>query len=218
MVFCLILSFKDLVSEKGMKYTLQLADIALLKSSNSFEIFTKDIPKSINDVTYNMEEEEEKNENKSKNKHQIDSLNNTTGYRTRRAAQQQEDDKNEMQRKQHQIELLDKKNSDFEERFKKNHLKDEEIQVTKKFSSSVKSYNNVKQYPADVKPNKIYVDSKAFSLLLPINGMMIPFHISLVKNASTSDEGGFTFLRINFNTPNSGINNLCFNVTIIITV
>ena len=212
MVFCLTLSFKDLLSEKGMKYTLQLTDILIVKSSNSHEILTKDIPKTLNDITYNMEDEEEKNEKESKNNHQNNNSNQTTGYRTRRAAQQEEDERNENQRKQQQIELLQHKNKEFEDKFNKNQLKDDEIQVTKKLLSTIKSYNTKNQFPQDLKLNKIYVDQKQFSLILPVNNTMIPFHISLVKNVSISDEGGFTFLRINFHTPNSGINNLSFNV------
>lgn len=212
MAFLLILSFKDLVSEKGMKYTLQLSDIVVVKLGNSHEIFTKDIPKSINDITYNMEDEDEKNEKDKNAKNQNNGSNTNAGYRTRRAAQQQEDEKNEINRKQHQLELLEKKNKEYEERFKKNQLIDEDVQITKKQLSSIKSYNNKTQFPVDLRLNKIYVDSKAYSLILPVNGMSIPFHISLVKNISSSDEGGFTFLRINFHSPNSGINNLSFNV------
>ena len=212
MAFLLILSFKDLVSEKGMKYTLQLSDIVVVKLGNSHEIFTKDIPKSINDITYNMEDEDEKNEKDKNAKNQNNGSNTNAGYRTRRAAQQQEDEKNEINRKQHQLELLEKKNKEYEERFKKNKLIDEDVQITKKQLSSIKSYNNKTQFPVDLRLNKIYVDSKAYSLILPVNGMSIPFHISLVKNISSSDEGGFTFLRINFHSPNSGINNLSFNV------
>lgn len=214
MVFCLNLSFKDLVSEKGMKYTLQLTDILIVKSPNSNEVITKDIPKTLNDITYNMEDEEEKNEKENKNSQQNINSNHTTGYRTRRSAQQEEDERNENQRKQHQIELLNLKNKNFEEKYNKNQLKDDEIQVTKKVLSTIKSYNNKIQFPPDLKSNKIYVDSKQYSLILPVNNTMIPFHISLVKNVSISDEGGFTFLRINFHTPNSGINNLSFNVKI----
>jgi nucleosome binding factor SPN SPT16 subunit len=221
MVFCLILSFKDLLSEKGIKYTLQLADIVSVgpgKSSNSHEVLTKDIPKSINEITYNMEDEEEKNEKENKTNHQSASNAIANGYRTRRAAQQQEDEKNEQQRKHHQLELLDKKNKEFEDRFKRNQLKDEEIQITKKITSSVNSYQNKNHFPGDLRANKIYIDQKAYSLILPINGMMVPFHVSLIKNVSSSDEGGFTLLRINFHTPNSGINNLSFSVKIFFTL
>lgn len=217
MVFCLILSFKDLLSEKGMKYTLQLADIVSVvpgKSGSSHEVLTKDIPKSLNEILYNMEDEEEKNEKENKIHHQSASNAISTGYRTRRAAQQEEDERNEQGRKQHQLELLDKKNKEFEDRFKRNQLKDEEIHITKKITASVNSYHNKNHFPGDVRPNKIYVDQRAFSLILPINGMMVPFHVSLVKNVSSSDEGGYTFLRINFHTPNSGINNLSFSVMI----
>lgn len=44
---------------------------------------------------------------------------------------------------------------------------------------------------------QILVDVKAEALLLPIYGYLVPFHISIVKNASKTDD----YLRINFVTP-----------------
>ena len=38
-------------------------------------------------------------------------------------------------------------------------------------------------------------------MVLPVHGFAVPFHINTVKNASKSDEGEFTYLRINFQTP-----------------
>lgn len=48
---------------------------------------------------------------------------------------------------------------------------------------------------------KIYVDRKAQSVILPVHGFAVPFHINTIKNASKTDEGEFTFLRINFQSP-----------------
>lgn len=45
------------------------------------------------------------------------------------------------------------------------------------------------------------VDKKHESIILPIYGMAVPFHISTLKNASKSDEGDFVMLRLNFITP-----------------
>ena len=48
---------------------------------------------------------------------------------------------------------------------------------------------------------QIYVDRKAQTIVLPIHGFAAPFHINTIKNASKNDEGDFTYLRINFQTP-----------------
>lgn len=49
--------------------------------------------------------------------------------------------------------------------------------------------------------NQIFVDRKAQTVILPIHGFAVPFHINAIKNASKNDEGEFTHLRINFQTP-----------------
>ena len=48
---------------------------------------------------------------------------------------------------------------------------------------------------------QIFVDRKAQTVILPIHGFAVPFHINTIKNASKNDEGDFTYLRINFQTP-----------------
>ena len=55
----------------------------------------------------------------------------------------------------------------------------------------------------------IYIDSKNSSILLPIRGIHIPFHILLLKSIVKSDEGKFASLRFNFSLPNS-LSNLEF--------
>ena len=45
----------------------------------------------------------------------------------------------------------------------------------------------------------IHVDTKTESVLLPIYGVMVPFHILTVKNASATQENDHYFIRINFN-------------------
>jgi nucleosome binding factor SPN SPT16 subunit len=48
---------------------------------------------------------------------------------------------------------------------------------------------------------QIFVDRKAQTVILPINGFAVPFHINTIKNAAKNDEGAFTYVRINFRTP-----------------
>lgn len=45
------------------------------------------------------------------------------------------------------------------------------------------------------------MDRKAQTVILPIHGFAVPFHINTIKNVSKNEEGDFTYLRVNFQTP-----------------
>ena len=67
----------------------------------------------------------------------------------------------------------------------------------------IQSYSSVKRLPVDLKKGQLYVDEKNDTLLLPIStDQFVPFHISTINNVSKQEQGQWTFLRINFNTPN----------------
>lgn len=51
----------------------------------------------------------------------------------------------------------------------------------------------------------IVVDTKNSTIVLPIMGRPVPFHINSIKNASKNDEGEFAYLRINFLSPGQGV-------------
>ncbi|KAH6871120.1 FACT complex subunit SPT16 [Coprinopsis sp. MPI-PUGE-AT-0042] len=63
------------------------------------------------------------------------------------------------------------------------------------------SYKGDGGLPNEAEKLRVFVDRKAQSVILPIHGFAVPFHINTIKNASKSDEGDFTYLRINFQTP-----------------
>ncbi|EEA07011.1 uncharacterized protein CMU_033960 [Cryptosporidium muris RN66] len=71
------------------------------------------------------------------------------------------------------------------------------------FNSKLVSYDSVLGYPRDRNLNRIYVDSAKESILIPIYGMLVPFHVRSLKNAvCTQEEGKKSFiLRINFALP-----------------
>ncbi|PWY99374.1 putative SPT16-general chromatin factor [Testicularia cyperi] len=69
--------------------------------------------------------------------------------------------------------------------------------VFKKFES----YKRENMLPAKVADLKILIDHRAQSIVLPIYGYAVPFHINTLKNVSKSDEGEYTYLRLNFVTP-----------------
>lgn len=65
------------------------------------------------------------------------------------------------------------------------------------------SYKSASQMPKEpeIRELKIYVDKKYETIVLPIFGVSVPFHISTIKNISQSVEGDYTYLRINFFHP-----------------
>lgn len=65
------------------------------------------------------------------------------------------------------------------------------------------SYKNANQMPKEPVVNdlKIFVDKRYETVILPIFGIPVPFHISTIKNISQSIEGDYTYLRLNFFHP-----------------
>ena len=45
------------------------------------------------------------------------------------------------------------------------------------------------------------VDNRRFTVILPINGFAVPFHVNTLKSAIKQEEGDFTVLRFMFTTP-----------------
>lgn len=48
-------------------------------------------------------------------------------------------------------------------------------------------------------------DKKYETVIMPIFGIPVPFHISTIKNISQSIEGDYTYLRINFFHPGATV-------------
>ena len=73
-------------------------------------------------------------------------------------------------------------------------------QEEKTLLDEVKAYDSVSDFPM-LRPRAILVDMDAEAVIVPINGIPVPFHISTLKNATKSDEGQYSYLRVNFHTP-----------------
>lgn len=72
--------------------------------------------------------------------------------------------------------------------------------VFKKYESYVREL----QIPSSVRDLKIHVDYRAQTIILPICGRPVPFHINTFKNGSQNEEGDYTYLRLNFHSPGAG--------------
>ena len=109
----------------------------------------------------------------------------------------------EEKRKKHQRELMEKMNEKALKRIKEGPQASKEEKARK----APISYKSPGQLPreSEVKQLKIYVDKKYETIILPIFGVPVPFHIATVKNISTSIEGDYTYLRINFFHPGASV-------------
>merc|ERR1712079_284304 len=113
------------------------------------------------------------------------------------------DDANSAKRKQHQKELLEKMNEAALERLKNGKKGDEKVKM-RKAPVCYKTPGLLPKEP-EVKELKIYVDKKYETVILPVFGVPVPFHIATIKNISSSVEGDYTYLRINFFHPGASI-------------
>lgn len=106
-------------------------------------------------------------------------------------------------RKRHQRELMTKMNEEALERIKNGGAAKEKVKAKR----TPVSYKSPGQLPREneVKQLKIYVDKKYETIIMPIFGVPVPFHIATVKNISQSVEGDYTYLRINFFHPGASI-------------
>jgi nucleosome binding factor SPN SPT16 subunit len=73
------------------------------------------------------------------------------------------------------------------------------------------AYKSEASMPTDLKPGQVFVDMQNHCVLIPNSPTtFIPFHISTIKSASETAQGQWTFLRINFHTPQTAGNTMKF--------
>ena len=113
------------------------------------------------------------------------------------------DNTNDTKRKKHQKELLAKMNEAALRRLQEGKGVEEKVKM-RKAPVSYKTPGLLPKEP-EVKELKIYVDKKYETVILPIFGVPVPYHIATIKNISSSVEGDYTYLRINFFHPGASI-------------
>lgn len=146
-------------------------------------------------------EEDEENENPQKsNKQSSKDILESRGKRTTVLENKlRSEHSSEEKRKQHQKELAVLMNEKAQDRMSKQ-SGGKEAEKIRKSTVSYKSVNQMSREP-EVKDLKLFVDRKYETVIMPIFGLPVPFHISMIKNISQSIEGDYTYLRINFFHP-----------------
>lgn len=187
-------------------YSLLLSDTVRVTSAGEAYCFTKEAPRDMESASFffnDPEEEEKKPKPKKDSRVGAVASSNITKFRLRGQGDTTQNEEKEQARREHQKELHQKKQADGLEQYREGHgnLNGTQEKKFKRFES----YKRVESLPSRVKDLTILVDAKNYSLILPIMGRPVPFHINTIKNATTSTEGGFTYLRINFLSPGQGV-------------
>lgn len=221
MIFNVSVGVQNIKDKDNGTYSVLIGDTVLIRGTKMGpDVFTSASRKDFKHISYQIEtggeDEEDADMGKSKDRRkgkasrsnghaeEID-LTQDKGRRRRGAldtAHMAETLEEEARRKKHQ-EALAKKMLDIgRSRLQGgNILTMDDIKVAqKKLLDEFRAYNTPADFPS-VKPRAIVVDMESEAIIVPVNGIPVPFHISTLKNATKSDEGQYSYLRVNFHTP-----------------
>lgn len=206
MVFNVSLGLQNLESEssqdpKTKNFSLLLADTVVIKEKGS-ECATSNCSKSYDDIAYSFKDEEEEEQDKSKPKVASSNGVDAQYLKATLRSDNQEMTKEEV-RRQHQAELARQKNEETARRLASGGLGQGDGQGVVRTTGDLVAYRNVDDIPFS-KDLMIQVDQRNESVLLPVYGLMVPFHIATVKSVTSQQDGGHSFIRIIFNVPGVG--------------
>ena len=199
----------DPQDKKSKTYALFVSDTVRIKGrSEEAGNLTKPAPVELGAISFYFKEEEEETpaqKGKSKKDPKIGAVASSNVVKTKLRAERnkQVDEGAEARRREHQKELAQKKQQEGLAQYSE--ATGDANGVTQKKFKKFESYKRDNQFPSRVADLAIVIDVKASTIVLPIMGRPVPFHINTIKNASKSDEGEFSYLRINFLSPGQGV-------------
>uniref|UniRef100_A0A7S4NMW4 FACT complex subunit n=1 Tax=Paramoeba aestuarina TaxID=180227 RepID=A0A7S4NMW4_9EUKA len=216
--------------KKKEGYAIKISDTVKIEEKGAVLLTTN--PRDYKDIAYTLEDEEEiqerekqKREKKVKQEQKMKEMargkekdiyveeerggwGEERAYRTRGAGRKKgEDDEAkksaEAKREAHQKLLWEKMREAALAKLSSTKKKDRNEKEKEIKIENLISYNRPQDLPADLPHNRIYVDFPSDSVLIPIYGDLIPFHISNIKNATSLQTEEFE-LRISFVAPSVG--------------
>ena len=213
MTFSVTTSLTELNNDKpqdkrGASYGLILCDTVRVTRNAEPVVFTKEANTDLDSIEFYFKDDEEetkpKQEKSKKSGASAIVTSNIKSSRLRGANRQDNaKEEEEQRRREHQKELAQKKQREGVEKYAEA-LGDMNGDSEKKFKK-FESYKRDGQFPARAKDLIVCIDLKASTVILPIMGRPVPFHINSIKNVSKSDEGEYTHLRFNFLSPGQGV-------------
>lgn len=213
MTLCISSGFSDIENPKPQDkqsntYSLLISDTIRVRRDQEPANFTGSAASDLGSTSFffkDDEEEEPAPKPKAKKDPKVGAVatNNITKTKLRGERATQANEGAEARRKEHQKELAQQKQEQGRKQYSEA-IGNENGVAQKKFKT-FSSYKRDDQFPSRVKDLIVVVDVKASTVVLPIMGRPVPFHINTIKNASKSDEGDFAYLRINFLSPGQGV-------------
>ncbi|XP_076248178.1 SPT16 homolog, facilitates chromatin remodeling subunit dre4 isoform X1 [Calliopsis andreniformis] len=189
----------EATDKEGKNYALFVGDTVMVNEAQPATNLTPSKKKLKNIGIFVKDEEEEEDEGSGKENEPKPEI---LGRGKRTAVIESKlrtEHSSEEKRKQHQKELAQQLNEVAKARLAQQSGGKEQEKI-RKSTVSYKSLSHMPREP-EVKELKLYVDKKYETVILPIFGIPVPFHISTIKNISQSVEGDYTYLRINFFHP-----------------
>ncbi|ETS82139.1 FACT complex subunit SPT16 [Pestalotiopsis fici W106-1] len=211
MTLCITTGFQDIENPQpqdklSKTYSLVITDTVRVTSSDPV-VFTGDAPTELDATSFFFKDEEEEKPTPKKEKKDprvgAVATKNITNTRLRSERTTQVNEESDKKRREHQKQLALKKQKEGLARFAESTSGQNGAEV-KKFKK-FESYKRENQLPSKVKNLEIFIDEKNGTVILPVMGRPVPFHIHTIKNASKNDEGEWSFLRINFLSPGQGV-------------
>lgn len=205
MVFNLCVGFDKMNTSgasRGKPYALLIADTVLVGTREAEVLTTAD--RVYRDVSYKMDlgDEEPATVLPDFGGYNDD----VAGPRTRRSRKSPDDvdlSTAEMAaRREQQAELARKKQEEALKKYVLNQV-DKDIDMDRDSQKVMDCYASPSQFPPDAKPTQLHVDVQHEALLVPVNGQLVPFHVNTIKSINDTVSGAYTFLRINFVTPDA---------------
>nr|XP_027230810.1 FACT complex subunit spt16-like isoform X1 [Penaeus vannamei] len=210
-VYNVNLGFSDLTNSEakdseGKKYALFIGDTVVVNEGQPATVLTASSKKKLKNIGVFLKDDDDDGEEEEDEKEDTSELlgrGKRTAILDSKLRHQTSEQSMEEKRRQHQKELAVMMNDAAKERLALLKGKKEDQKV-RKSTVSYRSANLLPKEP-EIIELKIFVDRKYETVILPIYGLPVPFHISMIKNISQSVEGDYTYLRINFFHPGSNI-------------
>lgn len=212
MTLCITTGFTDIENpqpqDKSSKiYSLIITDTIRVNYGDPV-VFTSEAPIDADANSFFFKDDEEvqptpKKEKKESRTSGVATKNIPAGRGLRSDRGKQADELADQRRREHQKELAAKKQKEGLARFAEatGGQNGVEVKTFKRFES----YKRDNQFPPKIRDLQIVVDQKANTVVLPVMGRPVPFHINTIKNASKNDEGEWSYLRVNFLSPGQGV-------------
>jgi len=207
MIINLVLGLQNIedttaTNEKNKVYSLLLSDT--IRITHDMAVVLTDAKKDFTEISFFFQSDEPQDKKevevvKDRSSRDVSPKVKTAIISAKTRGEENDEMSADQRRRLHQQQLAAQKQSEGLQRFSEGNGAQQT--QAKTIFKRYESYRKETQLPKQIRSLQIVVDERNESIILPIYGFAVPFHISTIKNISKNDEGEFIYLRFNFITP-----------------